>query len=404
MMLLNGLALAGLAGLASSAATHEQAEVYILNSKPAALSSSSTPVTPSLPRQLARDILFQRVTGDLQLKGLSSTIVGDRVLSYFDQYGRSPRPLFGASTEDISPSQLVILLEGVTEDNARALREGLQKQDFSPAFKIEDAPSTKANKHLVDVEFAAGGLSGSCDVPSAINPYDSCWKGMSLVVRYDAAKHPKALQALADNIPALSKSVSSNDIEATLVLLPESSRGSKHSYWTTDAPTDLRRRFLDEAPLSDTKVDTAEEVTISPGSGAVDLGITPGAAAKKGDKMNLGCFSSLNSCATATGNCTGHGACVDKYAVPGRETREGDKQCFVCSCLSTKKFPDKENSKHVHWGGAYCQKIDVSSPFWLIAITTVVLVGLVTGCIAMLFSIGEEKLPGVIGAGVSRSK
>lgn len=188
MMLLNGLALAGLAGLASSAATHEQAEVYILSSKHAASSSSSTPATPSLPRQLARDILFQRVTGDLQLKDLSSTIVGDRVLSYFDQYGRSPRPLFGASSEDVSPSQLVVLLEGITEENARTLRDGLQKEDYAPAFKIEDAPSTKANKHLVDVEFAAGGVSGSCDVEAAINPYDSCWKGMSLVVKYDAAK------------------------------------------------------------------------------------------------------------------------------------------------------------------------------------------------------------------------
>ncbi|KAG6368954.1 hypothetical protein INS49_003173 [Diaporthe citri] len=400
MMLLNGLALAGLAGLASSAATHEQAEVYILSSKHAASSSSSSLATPSLPRQLARDILFQRVTGDLQLKDLSSTIVGDRVLSYFDQYGRSPRPLFGGSSEDVSPSQLVVLLEGVTEDNARTLREGLQKEDYAPAFKIEDAPSTKANKHLVDVEFAAGGVSGSCDVAAAINPYDSCWKGMSLVVKYDAAKDPEALQALVDSIPALSKSVFSNNLEATLILLPESSRASKHSYWTTDAPTDLRRRFSDESPMSDAKV---EKVTVSPGSGGVDLGITPGAAAK-GDKMNLGCFTSQNSCVTATSNCTGHGTCVDKYAVPGQETREGDKQCFVCSCLSTKKFPDKENSKHVHWGGAYCQKIDVSSPFWLIATTTVVLVGLVTGCIAMLFSIGEEKLPGVIGAGVSRSK
>lgn len=150
--------------------------------------------------------------------------------------------------------------------------------------------------------------------------------------------------------------------------------------------------------MTDAKV---EKVTVSPGSGAVDLGITPGAAAKKGEKMNLGCFSSQNSCETATGNCTGHGTCVDKYAVPGQES---DKKCFTCSCLSTKKFPDKENSKHVHWGGAYCQKIDVSSPFWLIATTTVVLIGLVGGCITMLFNIGEEKLPGVIGAGVSRSK
>lgn len=120
--------------------------------------------------------------------------------------------------------------------------------------------------------------------------------------------------------------------------------------------------------------------------------------------MNLGCFSSYSSCVSATNNCTGHGKCLDKFVIPGRETQEGDKQCFTCNCLSTKKNPDDANSKHVHWGGAYCQKIDVSSPFWLIAGTTVILVGVVAGCIGMLFSVGEEKLPGVIGAGVSRTK
>lgn len=197
-----------------------------------------------------------------------------------------------------------------------------------------------------------------------------------------------------EDLSIIRKSVASNILEATIVVLPQSTRQSKHAYWTTNAPSELRRRSLqDESPITD----AVNKVVVAPGSG--------GAVAEAADpssKMNLGCFSSYNSCVSSTSNCTGHGDCVDKYAVPGQGS--GDKQCFVCSCLSTKAHPEKENSQHVHWGGAYCQKIDVSSPFWLLFGTTIILLGLVTGCIVMLFSVGEEKLPGVIGAGVSRSK
>lgn len=122
-------------------------------------------------------------------------------------------------------------------------------------------------------------------------------------------------------------------------------------------------------------------------------------------QINLGCFTSFNSCVSATNNCTGHGACIDKYAASTSNGQSGDRQCFVCACGITKSNPDKpDEDLHTHWGGAYCQKIDVSSPFWLLAGTTLLLVGVVTGSIVLLFNVGEEKLPGVIGAGVSRSK
>jgi 1,4-dihydroxy-2-naphthoate octaprenyltransferase len=46
----------------------------------------------------------------------------------------------------------------------------------------------------------------------------------------------------------------------------------------------------------------------------------------------------------------------------------------------------------------------VSVPFWLFFGFTVIMVGILSMSIGLLYSIGEEKLPGVIGAGVSRSK
>lgn len=197
MRLFNGLALAGLAGLAVGA-TQEPAEVYILTTNPSESRSSSSTPKDQLPRQLARDILFQRLMIDDRL---SSDIVGDKTLEYISKYGRTTKPLFGA--EGIAPSQLVVLLEGVTEDNAVSLKKELQNE---PAFKILDAPSAKANKHLVDVEFAATGTSGSCDIAAAINPYDSCWNGMSLIVKYDITKvchHQELYRIISDRTSVL---------------------------------------------------------------------------------------------------------------------------------------------------------------------------------------------------------
>lgn len=185
MRLFGRLAVAGLAGLAN-AATSEPAEVYIL-SKSTPSSSSST---PQIPRQVARDIVLSRVGGQTQLIGLPETISTDDALSYISQYGKAPRALFGdvatPSAGGSTPSQLVVMVEGITEANAEKLRKELKAQSSSPAFTIPDPPSAKANEHLVDAELSS--VSGSCGIAAAINPYDSCWNGLSLVVKYDVKK------------------------------------------------------------------------------------------------------------------------------------------------------------------------------------------------------------------------
>ena len=55
----------------------------------------------------------------------------------------------------------------------------------------------------------------------------------------------------------------------------------------------------------------------------------------------------------------------------------------------------------MQWGGPACQKKDVSTPFWLLAGITIFLVSVVSWGIGLLVSIGQEELPGVIGAGVA---
>jgi len=116
------------------------------------------------------------------------------------------------------------------------------------------------------------------------------------------------------------------------------------------------------------------------------------------------CYSSLDSCVSLTNNCSGHGECYKKN---GSVEDRGDASpaCYSCGCIAQNETFKLRNGKKgftiTYWGGAACQKRDISGPFWLFAIFTVVAVGLVSWSIGLLFSIGEEKLPGVIGAGVS---
>ena len=115
------------------------------------------------------------------------------------------------------------------------------------------------------------------------------------------------------------------------------------------------------------------------------------------------CYSSLDSCISSTKNCSGHGECYKKYG--SADDTDASRACYTCGCIAQNETFSMENGKRgfiiTNWGGAACQKSDVSGPFWLIATFSVVMVGLVSWAIGLLFSIGEEKLPGVIGAGVS---
>jgi hypothetical protein len=117
------------------------------------------------------------------------------------------------------------------------------------------------------------------------------------------------------------------------------------------------------------------------------------------------CHSSLDACNNATNNCSGHGSCYKKSG-NAKDVGDAPSACFTCGCNPTNvTFTYADGTKKgvtlQYWGGSACQKKDVSGPFWLITIFTVVIIGVVGWAIGLLFSIGEEKLPGVIGAGVS---
>ena len=176
-------------------------------------------------------------------------------------------------------------------------------------------------------------------------------------------------------------------METTVILLPASGQASKWS----DKIQELRRRQSPaEQVISDYPVEseapTSESTTDDPAAiFYASTGSIPS------------CFGSEDSCQQSTGNCSGHGSCLNKYAKA--DGSEGKESCYVCHCLSTVS----DSGSLTHWAGPTCAKKDVSVAFWLFAGFTIVMVGVLTLSVSMLFSVGEEKLPGVIGAGVSRT-
>jgi len=197
-------------------------------------------------------------------------------------------------------------------------------------------------------------------------------------------------------MPRLNKFVAARDLEVVLVLMPESSRSSKLNHWSSAAAGSNAQRRANDAETVITD-DTITKSTKRPAAAAPSS-----RADTKRSKPVPQCFLTEESCNKATKNCSGHGDCANKY-LPTDKTA-----CFSCKCKASAEHrkDGKGNTydRTVHWGGNICQKEDISVEFWLITLFTVTIIGAVTFAIGLLYSVGEETLPGVIGAGVSRTK
>jgi hypothetical protein len=194
------------------------------------------------------------------------------------------------------------------------------------------------------------------------------------------------------------------EMNIVVVLMPESSRFSKSPakpWGVYEIVKGWNRRQVSEEPITDSPSESPSSPTVFSkqfkASNASD-----NSTFEPITGVNPMCHSSLDSCVSSTNNCSGHGACYKKYGSANDTTGA----CFTCGCMITNetfKYNDGHRTgwRYQSWGGSACHKKDVSGPFWLIGIFSVVMVGLVSWAIGLMYSIGEEKLPGVIGAGVS---
>ncbi len=180
-------------------------------------------------------------------------------------------------------------------------------------------------------------------------------------------------------------------VDVMIILMPE----SRHYYNLYDMPArpHRARSAQFEEPIEESETSPVQEPNI----------FRQAKEKKNATLIYSTCYPTNDTCQNATSNCSGHGHCQMRY----KSETPGDS-CYSCLCVPsiniTKAADGTELSKRIYWGGAACQKQDISSPFWLLLGVTVVLMGIVSAGIGMLFSIGEEKLPSVIGAGVSGPK
>ena len=110
------------------------------------------------------------------------------------------------------------------------------------------------------------------------------------------------------------------------------------------------------------------------------------------------CHSSHELCVATTNGCSGHGRCHRKYT--DKDSSPGS-DCWSCRCVPSVRTNADGKVKTTYWGGPACQKKDISTPFFLLASFSIVMVATVSWGIGLMYSIGQEDLPSVIGAGVT---
>lgn len=233
--------------------------------------------------------------------------------------------------------------------------------------------------------------------PKGIERFDSHHAMLSFAV-----DNKQRLQALTQAIRRLTTDAFSQPTSLTLVFNPPAASGTKPSkspFGLTKAKRDSKaQRQPAEKPLL-----TAHKAVTSDAYTAPEP-ISPNFASKPLSGPIPTCFPSLHACERGTNNCTSHGECVLKWST---ETNgDGGKQdCFGCACTKPEVRKNKDGTKKTtNFGGAACHKKDVVFPFWLLAGTTVGIIGVITFGLGMLYEMGNQELPSVIGAGVSGPK
>ncbi|KAL7620824.1 hypothetical protein AAE478_009822 [Parahypoxylon ruwenzoriense] len=383
-MKLKSFLLPALASLATASAEEQpqNAEAYII--RQSKTTTSTNP--PSLPNDLARAILLQRLSTPEQpsaLGQLPDSLPEHEAISYINQFGKQPRPLFEEPENDADePSQLVIAFSGITTDKYKDLKAAVSRVPLAfTAHKLSRLP--------------ARGMKSSCAFEASINPENTkCFKGKTQYLEYDVTKDSSVVTQLRKNLESLTSQARSGKLETTILLLAPTSAPSESE--------ELRRRNVDETEQVLAAKDSDDSsLSSSPESNVVFDTKPVHAFASRPAPILPSCFSSYNACVTATDSCSGHGQCIDKWA---KSSADGADSCFFCHCLATNEADSKGPKGFYRWGGSACHKRDISTPFWMFAGVTIGLVATIAFAIGLLFSVGEEKLPGVIGAGVSRSK
>jgi len=363
--------------LAGAASAASEATVYMFPSR----QSTENPMPPTLSPEEAR-LVFAQQMGVSEYHSIGSA--SDNAISYINKFGKSRDPLFAGLVD--YKRTLVVFVDGVSSETAEPLLKALPSV---PAFTISNPPSFPSNQKLVKDLNLQAGANRNCPIQDAVTPFnDDCWSGSSKIIQEDLSTAYKNTHNINTEYERLIRFADKGELDVTIILMPASSGKSKISaapYGSYQKPSQaqLGRRQAAEAPM-----------TIQPLRSSVpDLHVNQAkisnySAPITGQRSS--CFASLDSCTETTRSCSSRGSCIRRFG------NNDGTECYACSCDVV--------INGTSFGGWACHKKDISASFWLIAIPSIVLAGLVAWGIGLLYSIGETPLPGVISAGVSNTK
>lgn len=209
--------------------------------------------------------------------------------------------------------------------------------------------------------------------------------------------------SLAAALDTINKKAAEDGFSTTIVMLPSSSSRSKRSGGSWGSYASASKGARRENPEAFLSLNAVPSTTPSPPmSDLEDFSFIAQASDKDTVRGILpSCFKSVSACQKSTNNCSSHGECKLLHKGRGKGSNQESLDCYGCACVPTIKEVGKDQRQVTHWGGPACQKRDISTQFWLFVGVGVILSFLAASGIGMLFSIGSEELPSVIGAGVS---
>ncbi|GME66367.1 hypothetical protein GTA08_BOTSDO13237 [Neofusicoccum parvum] len=383
-----------LLGLASTVAAGAQpARVYVQDlDAPAHL----TQTAPTLSPDTARLVFAQRL-GLAQYHSLKHA--DDDTIQYINDFGGSRHQLFDDEQLADDTKHIMVVVEGMKDT---AVLDSASLSQFS----LSDIPGSDATSRLLeDFTLQSEHLSSASRSNSKNGVPKKVAEILNKVSENVETRTSNGLllahiinsenQDLTSTIRELADLCSSN-WPFTLAVMPPSSILSKRSsnvwgkYEVPKRSAERKRpeAFLAEAPASDfvQRVNKTKAPTSSANSNSTLVrGILPA------------CFPSEDACESRTSGCSGRGSCVKKYT----DKDNNNKACFTCKCKPVVKTNKDGSKKTTYYGGPACQKKDVVMPFWLFAGFAVFMAFLLSYGIGLLYSMGNEELPSVIGAGVS---
>ncbi|KAK5050391.1 hypothetical protein LTR84_003672 [Exophiala bonariae] len=353
--------------------------------------------TAMLESELANAIVARRraLTADRSIGSMNENSLDD-----LNIYGGYQTPLFGETTTDEAPGKLFIRLTDVdmsVGDFEQLPDIWVQNptRDLLTDFKAIPDRQTK---------------DGICEylVPPSLNAPNT--KGVELIFSYPLEGEPTCLRAseipqiplilslhnfmptspseVKGALPGLVRILkhfsATQNVESTVLILPSKlakANPKPHPRRSGGEPEEEPLDLSSIAPLASTSKLTSQPT----GNSSANFTLP---------RVIPECFASQSACDNTTNFCSGHGTCYQAHS-----------KCFKCRCGSTLARVNADGTtKTTQWGGLACQKKDVSVPFILFATFGVFMAAVIAGGIGLLYNMGAEPLPSVIGAGVAGPK